>query len=241
MQYFGENPRSEDMFGVNPFPDTYEDLEKLATAYRNWYESTDDHSLDNVPKEFYLAYQIHLNLSNESLSRAKLLSVLTERSLEDCLEEVLAARSIPIPIESFNGATIYASTIYRGKTQVNTGTTFEQKIANFVNRIDNNIEMMPGRDHGGSKYDKDIYIDGQYRLSAEMSFQVTTNSVIERKSHLEIHPHLTIVMIFGGLGWIERINALERIVSEKSGYSDCFGPCDAEMERLRTFILAHRT
>ena len=241
MQYFGENPRSEDMFGVNPFPDTYEDLEELATAYRNWYGSTDDHSLDNIPKALNLAYQIHLNLPNESLSRAKLLSVLTERSLEDCLEEILTARSIPIPIESFNGATIYVSTIYRGKTQVSTGTTFEQKIANFVNGIDNNIEMRPGRDQGGSKYDKDIYINGQYSLSAEMSFQVTTNSVIERKSHLEIQSHLTVVMIFGGLGWIERINALERIASEESGYVDCFGPCDTEMERLRKFILACRT
>lgn len=239
-RYFGENPRSEDMFGTNPFTHTYEELEALAREYREWHTSTDNHEIENVPNRLMLPFQVHYNMSSENLSRARLLSVLTDIGLDEATEQVMSARSLPVSLENFNGAMIYASTIYRGKTQVNTGTAFERRIADFVNNIGEDIEMVSGRSHNGNKYDKDILIDGEYRLSAEISFQVTTNSVIERKSHLNIPADMTVIMIFGGLGWIERINALERIAGEESGYADCFGPSEEEMNRLREYIESFR-
>ena len=226
------------MFGINPFLHTHHELEEMASKYREWYQTSESPSIENVPDELKLAFQIHHNLSNESVSRANLFSELTGTNPDEAIITVLHARSILIPIESFNGSTIYSSTIYRGKTQVNTGTAFERKITDFVNRIQTGIEMIPGQRHGDYKYDKDILINGEYKLSAELSFQVTTNSVIERKSHLEIPANLNVVMIFGGLGWIERINALERIASTSSRYSDCFGPSEEELNRLREYILS---
>lgn len=226
------------MFGLNPFPHTYHELEEVASNYRRWYQANESPSIENVPEDLKLAFQIHHSLSNESMSRAKLFSELTETSQNEAVVMLLHARSILIPIESFNGSTIYSSTIYRGKIQVSTGTSFEQKISDFVNNIQTGVEMIPGQRHGDSKYDKDILINGEYKFSAELSFQVTTNSVIERKSHLEIPADINVVMIFGGLGWIERINALERIASQSSGYSDCFGPSEEELNRLKEFILS---
>jgi len=171
------------------------------------------------------------------MSRAELLSKITGEPLDSTLEKISKCRSIPIPIESFNGAVIYASTIYRGKTQVETGNYFERKVSDFINSIDKDIKIVPGTSRNGSKYDKDIYIDGVYALSAEVSFQVTTNSVMERKSHLNIPDGMKVIMIFGGLGWVERINALERIARPESGYLDCFGPSTDEFERLKKLLL----
>ena len=239
VKYFGSTPRSEDLFGENPFPQSYEELEELAAGYRQWYKRT-AHRYEDLPVELELPYQVHHNLSSETLSRAKLLSATSDVSFEEALAMVLSIRSMPIPIDSLNGAVIYASTIYRGKTQVNTGTLFEKSVMDFVNNIDDSIEMIPGKRHDGKKYDKDIMIDGEYELSAEISFQVTTNSVMERKSHLGIPTHLTVIFVFGGLGWVERINALERIASDESGYSECFGPSDSEFERLKDYILSFK-
>jgi hypothetical protein len=239
-KYFGENFQLEDMFGKNPFLQTFEELESVAARYREWYISTNDHSFDNVPDELRLPYRIHFNMSGENIHRATLFSELTGKPMKDALDIISKARSIPIPVEYLNGATIYASTIYRGKAQVSTGTVFENRVANFVNSIADDIEMVPGHSHGSYKYDKDILIGEKYKLSAEISFQVTTNSVIERKSHLEIPNDLTVIMIFGGLGWIERINALERIASSESGYANCFGPSEEEMERLKKYLFTFR-
>ncbi len=226
------------MFGLNPFSETYENLERLAKEYRQWHGNVAK-KWSAVPERYSLVYQIHHNLSNETMSRAELLSELTGRRLDDTLIEVLKARSMPIPIDAVNGAMVYASTIYRGKTQVNTGTWFEQKVTGFVNDISDMIRMVPGRSHQGSKFDKDILIRGERRLSAEISFQVTTNSVMERKSHLRIPGGYKVIMVFGGLGWIERINALERIASSESGYSECFGPSEKEFDRLKAYLLSH--
>lgn len=237
LKYFGKKPKDEDMFGTKLFNTSYQELENLAKEYRDWYTSTDNHTVENVPKKLLSPFQIHHNMSGENLSRAKLLSELTGINLDDATKRVMSVRALPISIKEVNGAMIYASTIYRGKTQVDTGTAFEHKITKFVNSINDSIKMVPGKTRNHSKFDKDIFIDGDYKLSVEISFQVTTNSVIERKSHLQIPSKMTVIMIFGGLGWIERINALERIAGESSGYADCFGPCSEELERLKQYLL----
>lgn len=234
-RYFGAKPKLVDMYGPPPFTETFDDLEVKCRRYRQWY-ATHPHKLSDVPEDLLSMYQIHHNLSNEALSRARLASEIMGTPLDRSIADVLKVRSIPIPVRYFNAAMVYASTIYRGKTQVDTGSWFEKKLLNHVSSIDDSVTVVPGKHHQGSKYDKDILVKGEYKLSAEVSFQVTTNSVMERKSHLKIPNGLTVIMIFGGLGWIERINALERIASPTNGYADCFGPSEKEFDRLSRFL-----
>ena len=102
------------------------------------------------------------------------------------------------------------------------------------------FEIINGKKRDGKKYDRDILCNDKLLLSLEISFQVTGNSAMEQKSHLNIGDR-KVIFVFGGAGWLERSSALSRIEdihpNGESPYFACFGCTYIELEKLKEFII----